>query len=142
MAESIFTRRGCVASSLVVAGALAAGFLCGLVAARNEDTEEWHPLRGWLGLYEVSTLGKVREVGGQVLPLWPDVDGRSTAWLVARLEHHQSGTLRFVDELVLETFTARKRKGCRPVHINGKVGDNRVANLIWSAPAGRSAAHE
>ena len=39
------------------------------------EPEEWRPVVGWEGLYEVSSLGRVRSVDRVVVRTWPQLAG-------------------------------------------------------------------
>lgn len=104
-------------------------------------SEEWRPVVGYEGLYEVSEHGRVRsldriiQVSGQGPRRWrgrimiPGVGdlGRRTVML----SREGNVTPITVHRLVLEAFV-----GVRPVdqecrHLNGDASDNRLVNLAW-----------
>lgn len=94
-------------------------------------TERWIPVPGYQGLYEVSDLGRVRNVtpryGDGVLRGTVDQDG----YLHVRLSKN-GGNRRFrVHRVVCTAF-----HGCPPPkhecgHKNGKRQDNKADNLYW-----------
>lgn len=138
MADCTFTRRGVIASSLLLAGAFAGGLIAGLVSAapRPADTgkdeeEQWRPIRGGLSKHEVSSLGRVRDRAGNLVRPFPDVDGRNVvSWSFQLGDSWYSDTFH-VDHLVLDSFLSKRRKRFFPEHLNGIPGDDRLANLQW-----------
>lgn len=107
--------------------------------------EVWVPAYGFDGLYEVSTLGRVRSLPRQTLRRG---DGRfytirerimRPASLPAGYLHlvlrkdYQYFTVR-VHVLVLEAFVCPRPKGLHACHGNGIPDDNRLSNLRWDTP--------
>lgn len=104
-------------------------------------TEQWRPVVGWEGLYEVSDQGRVRSVDrvitrrnglrhthrGQILKACPIKSGH----LVVRLMNAGFGSTRTVHRLVLEAFIGPCQIGHEGCHIDGNHKNNRVNNLYW-----------
>ena len=96
--------------------------------------EEWRPIKGYEGLYEVSNLGRVKSLNYNhtkkegMLKLFKDKDG----YLIVNLSKDKI-TCRFkVHRLVGETFIPNpENKPCID-HINTIKNDNRVENLRWA----------
>jgi hypothetical protein len=100
--------------------------------------ENWKPIAGFEGAYEVSDLGNVRSLPrvtthgrtwkGRVLKPGLNKDGHLRVVLAAGPTKRQV----FVHALVLETFVGpRPTKAHDGCHSNGIAGDNRVENLRW-----------
>ena len=95
------------------------------------NVEEWRPVPGFEGKYEVSNEGRVRSlVKGEprVLSQW----AVQTGHLKTRVGGRALKAGRYVHQIVLEAFV-----GPRPFdtavtrHLNGDPTDNRVENLAW-----------
>lgn len=103
--------------------------------------EEWRPVVGYQGLYEVSNLGRVRSVDrtshykdgrtylyrGRVLKLRKGRDGH------LRINLCKDGKLKtkFVHRMVLEAFVGPCPEGMECLHIDGNPANNCVDNLSW-----------
>lgn len=98
--------------------------------------EEWRPIAGFEGRYEVSNLGRVRSLrrldGGRV-------DRPRAEPLVMRLQRQRTGylavsfgsKLMLVHRLVLTAFSGSCPPGHQSAHANGQRDDNRAENLTW-----------
>ncbi|WP_194385339.1 NUMOD4 motif-containing HNH endonuclease [Microbacterium luteum] len=111
--------------------------------------EEWRPVIGWEGIYEVSDHGRVRSVertiphgsgfpmvrvshvlrpgslrkaGHQLVCLMDGVGGRKQS--------------RYVHQLVLEAFVGPMPEGMEGCHYDGDPRNNRLENLRWDTHAG------
>jgi hypothetical protein len=102
--------------------------------------EEWRPVVGWEGWYEVSNLGRVRRMravagthAGRILkemPVATCLPGRLYPFV--SLSRHGHWVSRNVHRLVAEAFLepCSLRSGVN--HINGIKKDNRSINLEWA----------
>lgn len=96
--------------------------------------EQWLPVHGLAGRYEVSSLGRVRSLDrtdlagrprvGQVLK--PYRDGKK-GYVAVSIE----GCRRKVHRLVAAAFHGSPWEGAQVNHLNGERADNRSANLEW-----------
>ena len=103
--------------------------------------EEWRPVVGFEGSYEVSNLGRVRSLDRL------DARGNQIRGRVLRLAAQRSGHLHlglwadgkerrtFVHRLVLAAFVGPRPVGAEALHGNGRPDDNRVENLRWGTPS-------
>lgn len=110
----------------------------------ERDGEEWRPVVGYEGLYEVSNLGRVRcsaagrgRVAGRVLKQSPRNDKgylRVNLWNATQRNH-------FVHHLVAEAFIGLRPDGHLVLHTNGNgnATDNRAENLRYGSHADNSA---
>jgi hypothetical protein len=111
--------------------------------------ERWADIPGWVGLYQVSDLGRVRSldrvvthcrghrqrVRGRMLKPWVDRDGYHRVQLCRdgeTIKHR-------VHRLVLLAFVGESEpcQECR--HLNGDPADNRLENLAWGTKLENSA---
>lgn len=109
--------------------------------------EEWRPVVGFEGWYEVSDQGRVRSLDRQIriAGRWgPEV--RTYAGKVLR--QSWMGTSRYlgvtlsrngkiethpVHRLVLEAFAGARPDGYEARHLNCENSDNRASNLVWGS---------
>lgn len=110
------------------------------------EIEEWRPVRGFDGMYEVSNLGGVRSLprycSRGVRPVPGRILSRSTVtggYLAAPLTREGKCSTRLIHQLVLEAFVGPRPPGMEACHGNGKRDDNRLANLRWDTKAGNHA---
>lgn len=109
----------------------------------TEDStdEEWRPVHGYLGFYEVSNHGRVRSLTRKVT----SISGR-TRTVVGRVlkpaskptGHMHVGMsvknkldVQQVHALVLRAFVGPAPAGCVCRHLDGDPGNNHLSNLVW-----------
>lgn len=112
------------------------------------EMEEWRPVAGFAGAYEVSNLGRVRSLDrrilcrngtsfrrrGVVLNPSEHTPGGYRQVKLPNRESASPGAQRtaFVHALVLEAFVGpRPAPEMEARHLNGVPSDNRLSNLIW-----------
>ena len=90
------------------------------------EIEEWKPVYGYDGIYEVSNSGKVRSMKAELLPY-----KRGRNYLSVKLCNAHGQKSFTVHRLVAIAF-CEKLNGYDCVnHINGNKDDNRAKNLEW-----------
>jgi len=100
-------------------------------------SENWQPVPGYEGLYEVSDLGHVRSFprvtrsgvrGGKILKPYPRRDGYLEVYLYKEPRRKVS---KIVHRLVLEAFIGPCPEGHEALHGGNSKTDNRLENLKW-----------
>ncbi|ORC02701.1 hypothetical protein B1T48_16980 [Mycobacterium persicum] len=103
--------------------------------------EQWRPVVGYEGLYEVSDVGRVRSLARTVLHphsgrytlcgriLSPHPDG--CGYLKVRLHRDGQGRTRKVHQLVLEAFVGPRPAGLECCHADDDKTNNRLSNLRY-----------
>ena len=101
--------------------------------------ENWRPIPGYEGVYEVSDLGRVRSLD-RIDARGRRICGRALRPGITRSGHLQvnlclDGKRRwtYVHRLVLMTFVGPAPEGMEGCHGNGRPADNRLANLRWAS---------
>ena len=105
--------------------------------------EEWRPIKGYEGLYEVSNLGRVKSLERTVIY----IDGRKKeikekilvgrkkkGYLIVMLCKEGNNKNYAIHRLVAEAFIPNPDNKPQIDHINTIVDDNRVENLRWVTP--------
>ena len=93
--------------------------------------EQWLSVKGYDGVYEVSNLGNIRRVGGNILSPKPGKLGYKTVAL------HLNGYAKkyLVHRLVAEAFLPNPQDKLYVNHLDGNKANNRVDNLEWATPS-------
>lgn len=96
--------------------------------------EDWQPVVGYEGWYEVSSLGRVRRTmaiagarTGRVLQVFANNDG----YLRVTLSRYKRERHMFIHRLVALAFLGPRPVGSQTNHRNGIKTDNRPDNLEW-----------
>lgn len=120
-----------------------------MIANEQAVAEEWRPVVGFEGHYDVSNLGNVRswkrrggggdwksERAAQPRPLAPGLNKRGYLSVVLCLE----GKTRIfrIHKLVAAEFIGPRPEGMQVCHNNGDPGDNRASNLRYDTPKNNS----
>lgn len=115
-------------------------------------TEIWRQVVGYEGLYEVSSLGRVRTLGrmrkcingggsywqGPRLRATP-IDHTSTGYRYVGLFKDGKNTKHMVHSLVLESFVGPRPIGMECCHNDGDRANAKLANLRWDTKRGNKA---
>ena len=100
--------------------------------ACNEATEEWRPVVGYEVLYEVSSLGRVRDRDTKEIVT---TTVRHRKLYLSMYKAHPTGdSRRQVALLVATTFIANPDNCERVRHLDGNPANNAVSNLAWYMP--------
>jgi hypothetical protein len=116
------------------------------------EAEEWLPIPGYEGIYEVSDYGRVRSVDryvppgrggtrwrfrrGQIRKPGHDRKGYLFVPLYAADPNAKNGKNGWVHRLVLLAFVGPPpEEGMYALHNNGDHSDNRLCNLRWGTPS-------
>lgn len=94
----------------------------------RKQVEEFRPIKGWEGLYEVSDLGNVRTCRKDRL-LKPTLNG--VGYPTVRLCRDGNPLQIYVHELVAQAFQGERPKGYDIDHINMDRADSRLSNLRY-----------
>jgi hypothetical protein len=98
--------------------------------------ERWLPVPGYEGLYEISSLGKLRSfprqtragiLGGKPIAGSKDEDG----YIRATFSRDGKATRMYVHDVVLLAFIGPAPAGHEARHLNGHPAENDLGNLTW-----------
>ena len=90
--------------------------------------EQWKDISGYENIYQVSNLGKVKNVNtNRILKQQVDHDG----YFIITLRKGETKKTYKVHRLVAETFIPIKHQALQVNHISGIKSDNSVSNLEW-----------
>lgn len=104
------------------------------------ESDLWRDVVGYEGIYEVSSLGRVRsldriDAGGHRLTgrlLSPSV--HSNGYMGLLLSKDAKIVTKKVHRLVLEAFRGPCPDGCQTRHLDGCQTNNELTNLCWGLP--------
>lgn len=118
------------------------GALIGYNGVSRSDAmeESWSQIKGFEGIYEVSTLGRIRSLDrpqrvrgsgissqkGQILSQW-----KQGNYMYCDLRKPGIKQKARIHVVVLEAFVGIRPKDMVACHINGDSTDNRLCNLRW-----------
>ena len=114
-------------------------------------TENWKPVVGYEGLYEVSDQGRVRSLDREVLveyqhgPVVRKYKGRELKLITSTSGYLQVGlwrdgqvSVRYVHRLVLEAFESTCPPGHEACHYDDDPTNNNLDNLRWGTSRANS----
>lgn len=97
----------------------------------NATHEEWRPVVGYEGFYEVSDQGRVRSLHrGEPYVLKP-IKIVSGGYLTVALSRNNAQTMSRIHRLVLLAFVGEAPDGMVACHNDGDPTNNRLSNLRW-----------
>lgn len=117
------------------------------IAVPDVTAEEWRPVLGLEGSYEVSDQGNVRSLtriidnpscGAQLVQgrrMLTAIIGGDSPRRMVRMSINGKQIARYVAVLVLESFVSPRPDGMQACHDNGDRFDDRLANLRWDTPS-------
>ena len=95
----------------------------------NEMEEQFKPIKGFEGLYEVSNLGRVKSLIRNII-LKPSYD--KTGYHILSLYKGKKHNTKTVHRLIAMGFIQNLENKPEVNHINGIKSDNRIENLEWA----------
>ena len=112
----------------------------------DQSVEQWRPVVGWEGFYEVSDLGRVRSLDRVCHSYLRGPQRWKGCLLTAKINHNRSGYRQvaltrkghphyaYVHRLVLEAFVGPCPAGMETAHGDGNSSNNALSNLRWATP--------
>jgi len=96
------------------------------------DAEEWKPLFGYDGRYEISNFGQIINVKRSRKPkLIPQISKPYGHQYVQIIGIDNIRKKKFIHTAVLETFGIQRPNGMECRHLDGNSGNNHISNLKW-----------
>lgn len=97
------------------------------------ENEEWLPIPGYEGYYEVSNLGRVRRCP-QIMSPGKGARGHLSVFLTKSDDPMLKERTHRVHQLVLKAFVGPRPEGKWGLHKDGNPANNCVDNLYWGTP--------
>ena len=94
------------------------------------DNEEWVPVFDYEGLYEVSSMGRVRKLCGKSIAVsWSG--NRGNRFRAATLRRNGKQKPKPVHALVMTSFVGRRPHKAHIAHLDGNRDNNTLSNLAY-----------
>ena len=93
--------------------------------------EEWKPVKGYEGLYEVSNMGRVMTLQHSQQRVLKGGKDDSGYHIVGSTKNGKF-TIKRVHILVAEAFVPKPKNWFKIIHIDGVKNNNTVSNLMWT----------
>ena len=106
-------------------------------AAEGAEHEEWRPIPGYEGLYEVSNYGLVKSLGNgrtrktKLIGSFIQSRCRQSYFTVCLCVNYRTAFFQSVGSLVLSAFVPKPISHLEACHNNGQGLDDRLSNLRW-----------
>jgi hypothetical protein len=102
------------------------------------EPQQWRPVVGWEGFYQVSSLGQVQRTkrGPRTRPGLVLKPSLNSTYPHVSLHRDGKRAVRSVHALVAQAFLGLRPPGQEVNHKNGIKTDYRLVNLEWTTPAG------
>lgn len=102
-----------------------------------DEVEVWYPLKNYEGLYEVSTMGRIKSLNynRSGKPRILSLSAKSNHYIKVGLTKDGKTRYCYVHRLVGETFLPQPQSGETQInHISGCKQDNRLSNIEYVTP--------
>lgn len=93
--------------------------------------EEWKPIKGYEGLYEISSFGVVKSLKGKNGVVFPKYDLSITGYWRVGLSKNKKQTKYLLHRLIAIAFIPNTENKPFINHKNGIKTDNKIENLEW-----------
>lgn len=98
--------------------------------------ETWRSVKGYKGLYEVSSEGRIRSTRrGGTSGVIRKVKVSASGYSIVHLSKSNKSEHKLVHRLVAEAFLPKPKVKRQVNHDDGDKGNNAVVNLHWSSPS-------
>ena len=102
-----------------------------------DTNETWVPVKGYEGRYEVSDMGRIRNLNyyGSGRSAILNLSAKTRYLKVTLVDNDGKCKTYWVHQLVARAFLSTPEEGQNQIdHINGVKTDNRVSNIRWASP--------
>ena len=99
--------------------------------------ERWVPVLDYEGLYEVSSMGRIRSLdrkhpnGGLIRGRDMATNPRKDGYVPVTIWKRGERTVRLMHRVVLDSFVCRRPEGAEGMHADNNRANNALSNLSW-----------